>query len=516
MSAYSDAVIADAPVLYCRQEEATGATTLVDIVGGHNWPIFGTPTFGQPSPAAVGGTSIAWSPTAYAKMSGAAAAFLDDVTDISIEFWVKTSVTDEQYFVQRDDIDVEVSRPWGVFTSGRKLCAQKNGNMAPTSLNNVDDGLWHHCVATINESYGIKVYMDGSLHASAPDTAPFNSPVGIPMSIGADPAWGFGTYRQFTGQMDELAIYDYTLTAGQVSAHYAARLGGPAPITGTLAAVIPAHTATIVSAAPLEGTLAATIPAHTASIVGENAAPDVDAGDPGIQASVQTTVVETPAWLDVSVSSATPESGLEFYVDGDLVFTVTADDAGQAVGTSVPLGELAAGLHDLMVVDVATSESVTVEFTVLADPAPIPAGPPSPVAPSPPPEVNRWTFEVPREGGEVYVLPINPSRMSSPHAARVFTLEHTTSPAGQPLTFEGEPRAVEWTVEGSCLTEAFFDALERFQAMNERFYVVDHLDRGWLVTFESLDWTEVRDRMRPWNHRYRAKFLIYAGPLTVA
>ena len=237
-------------------------------------------------------------------------------------------------------------------------------------------------------------------------------------------------------------------------------------------------------------------------------APDVESN---LQVSVATSVVETPAWLDLSVSNATAESGLEFFIDGDLAYDVTSDDAGQAVGMSVPLTLLAAGTHDVQVRDVATGRSTTVNFEVQLDPAPIPTVAPAAEPPTPRQVVNRWSFEQP--GGEVLTFPTNPARMSNPHAARVFNTEHTTSPHGQPLTFEGEPVAVEWSVEGTCLTQAFYEALERFQARAQRFYAVDHLDRVWVVTFEALDWTQLRDPRYPWGHTYRARLLIYAGPL---
>jgi hypothetical protein len=117
-------------------------------------------------------------------------------------------------------------------------------------------------------------------------------------------------------------------------------------------------------------------------------------------------------------------------------------------------------------------------------------------------------------GVETYVFPINPARMTSPNAQRVLTVEHTTAPDGQPMTFEGMPLGVSWSFEGNVLTQDHYEALERFFAYNCRVWLTDHFGRAWIVALESIDFTEVRALYNPWSHSYKAKALILGGPVT--
>jgi len=231
-----------------------------------------------------------------------------------------------------------------------------------------------------------------------------------------------------------------------------------------------------------------------------------------LQVQADLTVPSTPFWLTVVVASAGRGVDLDFSIDGgDPLMTITTDDSGLALKTSVPLEALSAGTHTVTVVDTSTGATGTASFEVLTDPEPAPDAIPPSVQPDVP-EVARWQVQDPSRGTK-YTFPINPARMSSPHSARVFSTEHSTSPVGQPITFEGEPVAVEWTVEGSCLTQEFYDTLEAYQALECRIFVVDHLGRAWTVTFESLEWTQVRDARYEWAHTYRAKFLVFDGPV---
>lgn len=223
-------------------------------------------------------------------------------------------------------------------------------------------------------------------------------------------------------------------------------------------------------------------------------------------------------WLRASILSATPEGYVELYVDGDLVDVVVVDDSGMVVGFTVPIGDLTPGLHTLMAHDVPTGQESAKEFevvifTVGGDVDPTPVGPTSPASSDP---VIRWIFEkvLPSPSpGEIYTFPNNPSSMSTPHAPRVISAEHTSAPDGQPILWEGLGAPVEWVVEGFCFEQAHADALEYWHSQNRRFWAVDHLQRAWAVTFEALDWTTVRDSKHPWAARYRIKLFIYDGPV---
>src|SRR6185312_2961558 len=90
-----------------------------------------------------------------------------------------------------------------------------------TTANPYNDGSWHYVVAT-QSSDGMKLYVDGALVGTNPQTAA-QSYSGY-WRIGGDQTWG-STSPYFTGTLDEVAVYNTELTAAQVSDHYAIGTG---------------------------------------------------------------------------------------------------------------------------------------------------------------------------------------------------------------------------------------------------------------------------------------------------
>jgi hypothetical protein len=212
----------------------------------------------------------------------------------------------------------------------------------------------------------------------------------------------------------------------------------------------------------------------------------------------------TPTWVRVNITNGAPGDTAEVTVDDDptIVMTVQLDSSGQAIGVSVPLDDLGVGEHVLRTGVAAAT------FPVLSPPVAYPVARVPDAAPAPP-TVQRWALQDPVPGGVTYLFPINPARMSSPHAARVFTVDHTTAPNGQPLTFEGSPVGVDFTFEGTVLTESFYDSLEAFVRTNRRLFLFDHLQRCWEISLEDVAWEPMRDREHQWAHHYKAKAIIY-------
>lgn len=225
-------------------------------------------------------------------------------------------------------------------------------------------------------------------------------------------------------------------------------------------------------------------------------------------------ITDTPTWISVNVSNATPYGELQFTIDASptVIATADLDPAGQAIGTPILLDEtILAGDHTITATDVATGKTGVLTITVVNGPADRPPAvgsnaPPTPVV------TTQWVLE--NSGVEVYVFPTNPARMSSPNAQRVMTVEHSTAPDGQPMTFEGMPLGVSWTFEGNVTTQAHYEALERFLGYHCRLWLTDHLGRAWIIALESIDFTEVRSLNNPWSYSYKAKALILGGPVT--
>ncbi len=100
------------------------------------------------------------------------------------------------------------------------------GNSYAAISTNAPDGNWHHLVGVCDQPNGaVYLYLDGVL------TATSSVPVGaavlaatMPMTIGARAAGGSSAKPdlQFIGTIDEVALYNYALTATQVASHYSA------------------------------------------------------------------------------------------------------------------------------------------------------------------------------------------------------------------------------------------------------------------------------------------------------
>ena len=106
----------------------------------------------------------------------------------------------------------------------------RGANGTPYNANSTvmaNDSQWHHLVGVCDQSNGlIKLYIDGLLAGSA--SIPAGSGImaanaAVPMVIGARPTSAVsGNDNQFYGYINDVALYNYALTASQVDAHYSA------------------------------------------------------------------------------------------------------------------------------------------------------------------------------------------------------------------------------------------------------------------------------------------------------
>lgn len=91
-------------------------------------------------------------------------------------------------------------------------------NAGPVSI-----GAWTHLVLTATGA-DIKFYKDGALADSATMPNPYQVNTSTrSIEIGLNPSFGSGFTWPFQGDLDEVAIYNSVLSAGQVAAHYSAR-----------------------------------------------------------------------------------------------------------------------------------------------------------------------------------------------------------------------------------------------------------------------------------------------------
>jgi hypothetical protein len=142
--------------------------------------------------------------------------------DFTLSFWVKTTQTGSgsQWYQGRGLVDAE--SPGTANDFGTALCGSKfafgTGNPDTTILSatSINDGAWHHCVATRESASGtIKAYIDGVLETNgAAGTQALTTPAYI----------RFGSLQTgvnfFNGNLDEIKIFNRALGHLEVAALY--------------------------------------------------------------------------------------------------------------------------------------------------------------------------------------------------------------------------------------------------------------------------------------------------------
>ncbi len=141
--------------------------------------------------------------------------------DFTVAYWVKTSAVGGigQWYVGKSMVDADVpgiANDWGISVVGNHAAfGIGNGGAGTTieSSSNINDGAWHHIAATrVNATGAMSLYVDGTLQATGTgSTALRDAPGGI--RVGSTLFGG----SFLTGTIDELKIYDYPLTAAEVT-----------------------------------------------------------------------------------------------------------------------------------------------------------------------------------------------------------------------------------------------------------------------------------------------------------
>ncbi|HXI71135.1 MAG TPA: glycoside hydrolase family 76 protein [Verrucomicrobiae bacterium] len=148
--------------------------------------------------------------------------------DFSLAFWVKTTQTagTPQWYNGAGLVDADV--PFNANDFGTALIGGKfgfgigNPDTTIVSAASINDGAWHHCVATRQQATGsISVYVDGNLQATG--SASRNTLI-APAKL----LFGATGGNYFNGSLDEVRIFSRALGSNEVAALYASSLFPPA------------------------------------------------------------------------------------------------------------------------------------------------------------------------------------------------------------------------------------------------------------------------------------------------
>ena len=247
-STYASIVTADTPVGYWRLGEASG--TFADQMGGPAGTGFGGLTrhvTGGISAASDDGAVQTNGSTGYVDIPDQNGYSIATTGVLTVEFWNKPTSTGSTVVVSKTGTsgNYEWAVLWqdgGYFVSVWQL---NGGTIASGSFGvHVATGIWHHVVAELNyTSQRLRVWID----SIGPDddmdpwtTVPGNGPGDVDIGRRGD------GIQYHAGVIDELAIYNHTLTAAQVAAHFAGGQqggggnGDPTGLDGAILRVDPA------------------------------------------------------------------------------------------------------------------------------------------------------------------------------------------------------------------------------------------------------------------------------------
>ena len=232
-SAYANAVLNDGASLYWRLG-TSGSGTETDWAGSNDGTIGANVT--ASSSGAINGDVSNASTFAGSQTSDIYSNQQIPVpASYSEEFWVKTTTTNGGkilgYGSQQTGNSGSYDRHVYMTNSGRLVYGNYDGNTRIIETpNSYNDGTWHHVVGTQGPG-GMSLYVDGQLIGSD-STAPNAQSYTGYWRVGGDNIGGWpdgpNSY-EFSGQIDEVAIYGSVLTGAQAAAHYALGVGQTPP-----------------------------------------------------------------------------------------------------------------------------------------------------------------------------------------------------------------------------------------------------------------------------------------------
>jgi hypothetical protein len=232
LTPYSEVILGDAPLLYCRMQEASlpildeGSAASVPIKNGTN--VY--PGQGQ-APLIGAAPSMRFDGTGWL-MDSAPPAELICTDDVAVEAWIRPDIGASHVPGMSGTSPMAIARHGPAANFDWQLAYQPpiaSFGASTSSADFVGDGFvtagwsitaghWAHLVG-VRSGRDLLIYINGALASTARFQATVLRPVGPTfLSIGAlfDGTW------PFAGDVAHLAVYDHALDAQRIAAHYAA------------------------------------------------------------------------------------------------------------------------------------------------------------------------------------------------------------------------------------------------------------------------------------------------------
>ena len=230
---YTAAVLADAPYAFHRLDEGASPAAADDSGSNRTGTYTSVAAYRQPGALPHNaGYAIGLSGSTGRMVGGGSG--LADPTTFSVELWFRTTTSAGGKLVGFENSQLATSslfdREAFMRTDGRVVflggASTNKLLVSPTALN---DGAWHHLVVTSvpagANNQTSAMYVDGALVTSGTTAKASTAYVGWwRVGYGRVPSGnGYPATGNFTGSVDDVAIYRTQLSAARVAAHHAAR-----------------------------------------------------------------------------------------------------------------------------------------------------------------------------------------------------------------------------------------------------------------------------------------------------
>lgn len=398
---YGAAVFALDPLLYWRLNDSSG-NAAADAGANENPGVYnGDVTKGTTGALAGNANSAASFTGGWTESGVSSASTFNNPSNYTLEAWFKTTTTNGGKIIGFG------SSPTG--TSGsydRHVYMENNGTLTfgtytgqlntVTSTTSMNDGAWHQVVAS-QSSQGMKLYVDGQLVGTNPQTSAQD--YSGYWRVGGDTTWG-GTAPYFAGSIDEVAVYNGALSAHQIAQHWTIGAGVVPNVAPTAAfAATPTDLAVAfdgTASSDSDGTIAnyawdfgdgqtgtGATTSHMYAAPGSYTATLTVTDDDGATAAIQHPVTVVAANVPPTSAYSMSANGLVLAVDGSsstdsdgtlASYAWSFGDGGTATGVSASHSFASAGSYEVTLVvtdDRGASASVT-QTAVVTAPAVLP------------------------------------------------------------------------------------------------------------------------------------------------
>jgi hypothetical protein len=217
-AAYQDEVLADNPVAYYRFEETSGTTANDSTANSNDGTYQNGVLLNQPGASQLGRAAGFDGASQYVATPRTVAG------DFTLEAWINTSasgLTGSNAYEGNGILWSDVGGPANDFA----MAMLNNGlsfftgnpDATVTGATAINDGAWHHLVATRTQNGTVEIFVDGVSQGTT--TTNNNLLDSNPeIMIGANVLDG----RYFEGLIDEVAYYPTVLSVARIKAHYLA------------------------------------------------------------------------------------------------------------------------------------------------------------------------------------------------------------------------------------------------------------------------------------------------------